>query len=88
MIYIPCPHCGHRNADEFIYGGDNDQRRPENPEEFSDAAWCEYIYTVPNVKGITREYWRHKRGCNRWFVIQRDSRTDKMTPLDGKSIDD
>ena len=88
MMYIPCPHCGYRNADEFIYGGDSDKRRPANPEEVSDAGWSEYIYSVPNVKGVAKEYWRHKRGCNRWFVIQRDSRTDTMTPLVRKLTND
>ena len=81
MMYLPCPYCGLRNVDEFIYGGDVSNQRPAYPEELSDSAWCEYIYTVPNVKGVVNEIWWHKRGCNRWITIQRDSRNDEVKPL-------
>ncbi len=87
MIYVPCPYCGYRNVDEFIYGGDISNQRPENPEEISDSAWCEYIYTVPNRKGVAKEIWWHKRGCNRWFAMHRDSCTDKIMPSAEESSD-
>ena len=83
-MHVPCPHCGRRNVDEFVFGGDISHLRPSAPQELSDASWCEYIYTVPNVKGVAEEIWWHKRGCNRWFVIQRDSRNDEVTPVLGK----
>ncbi|MEX2495628.1 MAG: sarcosine oxidase subunit delta [Woeseia sp.] len=78
MIYINCPHCGERNESEFVYGGNADRPRPADPDELSDAAWCDYIYTVPNIKGWAREFWWHVHGCNRWITLLRDSRTDEV----------
>lgn len=78
MLLINCPHCGLRNQDEFVYGGDVEHRRPENPQNVSDADWCEYIYTVPNTKGWAREYWWHVRGCQRWSVIERNSEDNAL----------
>lgn len=81
MIYINCPHCGHRNESEFVYGGNADRPRPADPGKLTDAAWCDYIYTVPNTKGWAREFWWHVRGCNRWIILLRDSRTDEIQPV-------
>lgn len=88
MMYLPCPHCGNRNADEFIYGGDTSRQRPVNPGKLSNQSWCEHIYTVPNVKGVANEFWWHKRGCNHWITLQRDSRNDDVKPLAGEASHD
>lgn len=85
MIYINCPYCGERNEDEFVYGGDIEHRRPEDPASMTDAEWCEYIYTVPNVKGWATEHWWHVRGCNRWITIQRNSASNEVRPAKGES---
>ena len=78
MIYINCPHCGERNEDEFVYGGDIEHRRPEDPASMSDAEWCDYIYSTPNTKGWATEQWWHVRGCNRWIMLQRNSVSNEL----------
>ncbi|MGY8794548.1 MAG: sarcosine oxidase subunit delta [Woeseiales bacterium] len=77
-MIIECPHCGERHEDEFVYGGDVRHARPENPDALSDAAWRDYIYSVPNTKGWAKEHWWHVRGCNRWIVVQRNSVNNEL----------
>jgi len=87
MIYIHCPHCGERNEDEFVYGGDVEHLRPADPASMSDAEWCEYIYTVPNTKGWANEFWWHVRGCQRWITVQRNSANNALRPIQPEQDD-
>jgi sarcosine oxidase subunit delta len=77
-MYINCPHCGERNEDEFVYGGDVQHGRPAEPSALSDAQWCAYIYNVPNTKGWAKEHWWHVRGCSRWIVVRRNSVNNEL----------
>ena len=51
MLLIRCPFCGPRDEREFDYGGPVSQRRPENPDQLSDAAWVEYLTSPDNPIG-------------------------------------
>jgi heterotetrameric sarcosine oxidase delta subunit len=75
MMRIPCPHCGLRDEDEFVYGGDATLERPAEPESLDDAQWTAYLYLRDNPRGAHREHWFHRYGCRRWTVVERDTLT-------------
>ncbi len=73
---IPCPHCGPRIHDEFVYYGDATDAaaampRPPAPE----PAFFDYVYLRDNPAGLHRELWFHQGGCHEWLVVERDTRT-------------
>jgi methylglutamate dehydrogenase subunit B len=74
---IPCPHCGERGNEEFLYLGAADLVRPgaDAPAE----AWHDYVYRRENPFGPHREFWHHTGGCRRWLVVTRDTRSHAIT---------
>ncbi len=70
---IPCPHCGERGNEEFLYLGAADLVRPA--ADASADAWHEYVYLRDNPAAPHRELWHHVSGCRRWLVVTRDTRT-------------
>ena len=76
MLYIPCPHCGHRDETEVTYGGPSHITRPELTA--SDREWTHYLYHRSNPKGPYRERWQHSYGCGRWFNVLRDTATHEI----------
>lgn len=70
---IPCPHCGERGSEEFLYRGVAGLRRPA--ADAPDADWHEYVYLRDNPFGTHRELWQHVHGCRRWLVVTRDTHT-------------
>jgi sarcosine oxidase subunit delta len=74
MLRIPCPYCGStRDEDEFTFGGPLVRVRPADPQNLSDVAWAEYLFTRENARGPSAERWRHTFGCRQWFGIERDT---------------
>ena len=67
---IPCPYCGDRDAQEFVYRGDATPRRPDGEEGMFD-----YVYLRDNPAGPIAEHWYHAQGCRTWIVVTRDTRT-------------
>jgi heterotetrameric sarcosine oxidase delta subunit len=67
---IPCPFCGSRDAQEFVYRGDADPVRLEGEE-----GMFEYVYERTNPAGVLREHWYHAQGCRNWLVVTRDTVT-------------
>ena len=65
---IPCPYCGERDAQEFVYRGDADPVRPDRDDAFYD-----YVYLRANAAGPMREHWYHAQGCRTWIVVTRDT---------------
>lgn len=74
-IQIPCPHCGSRAIDEFLFG-----EIPVVPDEITDAEErdLDRAFMRTNAEGIQHEAWFHVYGCRRWVRIQRDTRTDEI----------
>lgn len=70
---IPCPHCGERGNEEFLYRGAAGLRRP--PPDAPEAEWHDYVYLRDNPAGSHREMWQHVHGCRRWLEVTRDTRT-------------
>lgn len=72
MILLTCPNCGPRNLSEFRYGG---EARPRPKPAASNRVWTDYIYVRSNPLGNLREWWFHRRGCRRWFLAERHTKT-------------
>ena len=70
---IPCPYCGDRNAQEFIYRGDADPVRPDGEDGFDT-----YLHIRRNPAGRMREHWYHAQGCRSWIVVERDTQTHEV----------
>lgn len=81
MLRIPCPFCGERDEDEFIYGGDADRQRPADPQLVSETQWTDYLYHRNNTKGPVIEWWWHVQGCTKWFQIERDTLTHTINEV-------
>jgi heterotetrameric sarcosine oxidase delta subunit len=77
MIVIPCPHCGPRNHDEFVYAGAA-MGAPPAPDA-PLAEWNAWVYTRDNPHGGHLELWRHALGCGAYLVVERDTRTHQIT---------
>ena len=79
MLLIHCPWCGPRDESEFSYGGEAHIDRPKDPYALSDEAWADYIFMRKNPSGYHLEQWAHSSGCRRWFNVERDTVTYKIT---------
>ena len=72
---LPCPNCGPRDVNEFVYAGEVSVR-PRQPPSLRDLT--SYVYFRRNVAGIQREWWFHRFGCELWFQSERDTRTNEV----------
>jgi len=66
---IPCPFCGDRDAQEFVYRGDASIGALESADD---------LYLRDNPYGPMAEHWYHARGCRQWLVVVRDTRTHEI----------
>jgi heterotetrameric sarcosine oxidase delta subunit len=57
MKIMVCPLNGPRNIAEFQYLGP--VRPAPDPETASDATWARYLFSAPNARAVTLEWWRH-----------------------------
>jgi len=74
---LPCPHCGERGNEEFVYLGSADPVRPADPNALIQA-WIDYVFLRNNPDGPNRELWHHTYGCRSWIVVTRDTRTHEI----------
>ncbi|WP_136660669.1 sarcosine oxidase subunit delta [Nitratireductor sp. XY-223] len=74
---IPCPLCGARPLEEFVYRGDATVTRPEEGAPMEE--WVSYVYLRNNPKGAHREHWRHVAGCGSWLIVDRNTLTHEIT---------
>ena len=70
---LPCPYCGERDAQEFVYRGDAAQQRPPADIATNAADMFDYVYLRENPAGPIREHWYHAQGCRNWIVVTRDT---------------
>jgi sarcosine oxidase subunit delta len=90
MLLIQCPWCGDRAETEFRYGGEAGISRPPVPAELNDAEWSDYLFYRDNPRGAHRELWNHAQGCRRWFEVERDTvsyRISRSYPLSDRKTD-
>lgn len=72
-LQVPCPQCGSRPHTEFAFGGEVRPARSADVE-----ADFERVYLGENAEGPQVERWFHTLGCRRWFVVTRDTRTNRI----------
>lgn len=74
-LNLPCPNCGPRPVEEFIYG-----EIPTVPEALTDADAIDLdrAFMRTNPEGVQIERWFHVFGCRRWLTLKRDTRTDEV----------
>ena len=70
---IPCPFCGPRGHEEFVYHGDATVARPASDRSDAADAYVGYAYLRANPAGWHRELWFHAFGCETWIVVERDT---------------
>lgn len=72
-MLIPCPHCGKRPVEEFMYG-----EIPVSPAHLTDPdeISIDRGFMHGNPEGETTERWFHSYGCRRWLTLKRDTRTN------------
>jgi len=70
---IPCPYCGPRDVQEFVYRGDASPARPGSDQ--GEQVFADYLYLRDNPAGAIREHWYHAQGCRNWLIVERDTRT-------------
>lgn len=76
---IDCPHCGARDAREFVYLGDATKSRPSDA---SAEAMTDYVYLRANPAGLHKEFWYHAFGCHAWLVVSRDTRNHDIEKVE------
>jgi heterotetrameric sarcosine oxidase delta subunit len=81
MLLIECPWCGPRDEIEFTYGGEAHRVRPRDPSTLSDAEWAGFLFMRTNTKGAHKERWNHSHGCRRWFNVERDTVSYRITKV-------
>ena len=79
MLLIACPWCGERDESEFSYAGEAHISRPLETEKLSDEQWADYLFMRKNPKGLHREQWLHVAGCRRFFNVERDTLTYRIS---------
>lgn len=72
-LRIPCPTCGWRSVEEFVYGAipDVPDRLMSPDERDVDRVWMR-----SNPDGPAKEAWFHAAGCRRWTYLTRDRVSD------------
>jgi sarcosine oxidase, subunit delta len=73
---LTCPYCGAREVTDFAFGG---EVRTRPAERMSPRELGAYNYMRRNVAGVQREWWYHRSGCRRWFLAERDTRTNEVS---------
>ena len=75
MMLIPCPHCGPRAQDEFVYERTMDSL--VSLDAASEKA-METLFTRTNLRGVDEELWWHSFGCCAWMVMRRHRVTNEI----------
>ena len=74
-LLIPCPNCGERDSNEFRYGGEM-RDQPANFDD--DRVWADHVFGRSNLPGEQSEWWFHRLGCRRWFVVVRNLTSNQV----------
>ena len=83
MLRIPCPYCGERDENEFVFGGQAHIVRPEPTQQAGDREWADYLFFRDNPKGLHCERWQHHYGCRQWFNVVRHTVSHEIMQVYG-----
>ena len=78
MLLIPCPWCGPRDESEFTCHGDATRTMPPLDGSTGVETWHAFVHLRDNPEGRHRELWHHGFGCERWLVVERDTRNHRI----------
>lgn len=67
---LSCPNCGRRFVGEFSFRGEYHPRPQANSPW---QQWSDYVFCRDNPAGPSVEWWYHRSGCQRWFMVRRDT---------------
>lgn len=86
MLLVPCPHCGPRNSSDLRHVGESKPR--PNPSTASEKEWRTYLYMKENVADWNTETWYCRRGCRKYFKVERNTATNEFRnpPLPGNKL--
>jgi len=82
MQLFPCPFCGLRTENEFHFGGDFGNHRPEGFRDVSEETWANYLYFRNNPKGDSAQIWMHMT-CGEVFGMDRNTVDHKVSGSTG-----
>lgn len=77
-LTVPCPRCGPRPVEEFLYGD-----IPVTPDHIVDRfdRDLDRVFMRQNPDGYAAEAWFHADGCRRWTRLSRNRSTGEwITP--------
>jgi heterotetrameric sarcosine oxidase delta subunit len=74
-LRLPCPHCGPRPIEEFVYG---EVTAVSDSVVEPDERNVDLAFMASNPEGWTTERWFHSFGYRRWMTIRRNSTTDRI----------
>ncbi len=74
-LRLPCPNCGLRPIEEFVYG--EVSAVPDSVVD-ADERNVDLAFMTSNPEGWTTDRWFHSFGCRRWLTIRRDTTTDRI----------
>lgn len=77
MLIIPCPLCGPRSENEFIYGGP-ETTWPKLDGNTNVKDWHKAVHLTPNPFGQHSELWYHASSCESWLVVTRNTITHEI----------
>lgn len=75
MKLIDCPVIGARPISEFVYGGELRQPPLEEPADRESVG--ARVFNRSGAPGVRREWWHHLP-TGRCFVLDRDTRDDRV----------
>lgn len=79
---INCPHCGSRDASEFVYRGAAAAHRPDPNASNASMHFYEAVYVRDNPAGLHDEHWYHGAGCRSWLRVRRDTRSHEILSVE------
>jgi sarcosine oxidase subunit delta len=74
MKWFDVPLLGRRPVEEFVYGG---PMRSAPDSACSDSTWAEHVFYRDGAPGRRCEWWYHRPSAA-WFVVERDTGSDRV----------
>jgi heterotetrameric sarcosine oxidase delta subunit len=81
-MIINHPILGQRDAQEFVYLGDESLINRPDGLTASAQDMHDYVYLRTNPAGVHRELWYHEQGDRSWLVVTRDTVTHEITKVE------
>jgi sarcosine oxidase subunit delta len=77
MLTLQCPYCGAR-ADETELAPGGEAHLQRHGPGSDEADFEAYLFLRENPRGVHFERWRHAYGCGKWFLVARDTTSNRV----------